>query len=236
LVDDGNDFYIRENLARVRENIANAAVQAGRSPEEITLIGVSKLQPPEAAMAAFRAGLTHFGENRTQELLAKIERLREAGMSPHWHMIGTLQRRKVREILGKTTLIHSVDREDLIDEIAVRSESAGIITRILLEVNASGEASKHGFAPEDTHRLMERISRTSGIQVCGLMTMAPFTTDQAVLESVFSRMQELFLVMQSQGAGEYFRILSMGMSNDYPVAIRHGATHVRIGTAIFAPK
>ena len=235
MADERTYDYIRDNLARVREKIADAAIQGGRSPEEITLVGVSKLHPAEAAMAAYRAGLTDLGENRTQELLAKIHRLGDEGLSPRWHMIGTLQRRKVRDILGRTALIHSVDREELFDEIAVRSEASGMITRVLLEVNVSGEVSKHGFGPGDADRLLALTRRTTGIQVCGLMTMAPFTQDRTVLDAVFAQMHELYLTMQTQGAGEQFRILSMGMSNDYPVAIRHGATHVRIGTALFAP-
>ncbi len=228
---------IRDNCRKVLERVAGVAASCGRDPAEITVIGVSKLHPPEAAMAAVRAGLADLGENRTDELCMKIRRLREEGLYPSWHMIGTLQRRKVRDIIGKVSLIHSADRTELLDEISARSLAAGIVTPVLLEVNASGEASKHGFSPDKTEDLIAALSAgRPGILVRGLMTMAPLTEDERIPDLVFAKTQELFELLRSGGAGAGFDILSMGMSNDYPAAIRRGSTHVRIGTAIFGSR
>lgn len=230
---DNSYGYIRDNLLLVLDKVKDAALSCGRSPDEVTVIGVSKLHPAEAAIAAVHAGLSNLGENRIEELLPKIERLGAEGLFPAWHMIGSLQRRKVRDIIGKVSLIHSIDREELLQEISARSVAAGIITPVLLEVNVSGEDSKHGFTLDMTGRLFDLSMQNAGINVCGLMTMAPFTEDEKILNSVFYNMQTLFETLKMQGAGSDFKILSMGMSNDYPIAIRHGATHIRVGTAIF---
>ncbi|MHB1453692.1 MAG: YggS family pyridoxal phosphate-dependent enzyme [Saccharofermentanales bacterium] len=232
-MDDNPYSYIKNNLIQVLGKVQDAALSCGRSPDDITIIGVSKLHPAEAAIAAIHAGLSNLGENRTEEMLPKIDRLRSEGLFPDWHMIGSLQRRKVRDIIGKVSLIHSADRGDLLQEISLRSAAAGIITPVLLEVNVSGEASKHGFTSDMSDKLYELSMQNTGIKVCGLMTMAPFTDDEKILNSVFFNMHELFDAIKRRGASPDFNILSMGMSNDYPIAIRHGATHIRVGTAIF---
>ena len=229
------EHSIAQNIDKVRQDIRTIASRYHRDPGGITLIGVSKHFPAQAAEEAVKAGLTDLGENRVMELLEKRETLSALGLHPDWHMIGTLQRRKVRQIVGKTRLIHSVDSVELLAEISKCSIEIGIQSPILLEFNISHESTKHGFDPEEIHAVLGRVSDFPGIELQGIMTMAPFTQDEAVIAGVFSKAQEIFLQMQ-KSAGGSFRILSMGMSNDYPVAIRFGATHLRIGTAIFGTR
>jgi hypothetical protein len=230
------DFII-DNLKMVRDEIAKAAIDAGRDPEEITLVGVSKRHPAEAAEKAFLAGLRDLGENITDELLEKSEILSSKGLQPTWHMIGNLQRRKVKTIIEKTGLIHSVDSIRLLDEISKRSASGACVTDVLLEMNVSGEDTKHGFTPENKNILEKAITEgRPGVRIRGLMTMAPFTSDEKLLNTVFEKAYGLFNELKAKSAKDALEILSMGMSNDYTLAEKHGATHLRIGTAIFGER
>ena len=229
------EHSIALNIHNVREDIKALASKYHRDADEITLIGVSKRFPAQAAEEAVKAGLTDLGENRVMELLEKRDGLSAHDLHPDWHMIGTLQRKKVRQIVGKTRLIHSVDSVDLLAEISKCSLDIGIRSPILLQFNISHELTKHGFDPDEIHAVLDRVADFPGIELQGIMTMAPFTQDEAVISGVFSKAQEIFIQMQ-ETAGASFRILSMGMSNDYPVAIRFGATHLRIGTAIFGTR
>lgn len=226
-----------ERIAAVRSSIAEACNKAGRDPGEVTLIGVSKVFPVECAEAAVMAGLSDLGENRVQELLPKIERFEEIGLSANWHLIGTLQKNKVKYIIGKTHLIHSVNTIELAEEISKRSSNAGLVTDVLIQANVSGEESKHGFAPEELDRFCNMAGDMNGIRVRGLMTMAPIQTYEGEARSVFAKTREIYEQLRSEVPDPAaWNILSMGMSQDYEYAILEGATCVRIGTAIFGDR
>jgi PLP dependent protein len=227
---------LHDRLARVRADIAAAALAAGRQPGEITLIGVSKFQPAALALAAVDLGLEDLGENRAQEMADKIGVLAEAGRHPRWHMIGSLQRNKVKLVIGQAAMIHSVDSTELLGDINRISKNRGLVSDILLEVNTAGEASKHGFAPIDIERAADLAASLEGVRLCGLMAMAPLfdQADQAL--PVFDATRTIFTQVGQQLHSADFQVLSMGMSLDFRQAIACGATHVRIGTAIFGPR
>ena len=228
---------MKENIARVKESIADAAKEAGRDPSEITLIGVSKFFPAEYAAQAFSLGLTDLGENRAEEMHEKNQKLSEMGMHPNWHLIGTLQSRKVRLIAGEPYLIHSVDSMSLAKEISKRYVTIETRAKILLEVNVSGEESKHGFTSEEVIREIETLRSLPNLDICGIMTMAPIQHAEGEATPVFVKARELFESLKNRGVDmECWKYLSMGMSGDYREAIACGATHVRIGTAIFGKR
>ena len=238
-MDYDQDLLIRlkDNADKVRANIAEACKEAGRDPSEVTLIGVSKVFPVEYAEAAFAGGLKDLAENRVQELVPKIERLDELGLHPNWHLIGTLQRNKVKYIIGKTYLIHSVNTIDLAEEISKRSVSAGIVTDILLQGNISGEESKHGFSSEELKAAADAVSAMEGVRMRGLMTMAPIETKPGEARPVFAKTHELFDMLRSEVKDpSCWDVLSMGMSGDYREAILEGSTCIRVGTAIFGDR
>ncbi|MDD2458219.1 MAG: YggS family pyridoxal phosphate-dependent enzyme [Eubacteriales bacterium] len=228
---------LSSRLAQVRLSVAAAAQAAGRDPAEITLVGVSKFLPASMAAAAVCLGLQDLGENRVQEMLAKQDDLTARSLHPAWHLIGTLQKNKVKYLLGRTALIHSVDSADLLQEIASRSTKAGLVTDVLLQVNTAHEATKHGFDPDELITGASSFSEQSGVRIRGLMTMAPLFADPELARPVFAQTQELFASLAEGPLGTaFFNNLSMGMSQDYIQAIACGATHVRIGTAIFGPR
>ena len=227
---------LRENIAGVKSEIRSCAIAAGRDPEDITLIGVSKVFPVEYAEAAVMAGLKDLGENRVQELMPKIERFSSLDIDANWHLIGTLQKNKVKYVIGKTKLIHSVNTVELAEEISKRSTGNNVTTRILLQANVSGEESKHGFAPHELKPALDNIMDMPGIEVCGLMTMAPIETYDGEAREVFARTRIIFEDLASYVRSENWKVLSMGMSQDYKSAILEGATHVRVGTAIFGDR
>lgn len=228
---------IKERLEVFREKAREEMLRAGRDPDELTLVAVSKFFPAEYARAAVELGLFDLGENRVGEMLAKRRDLEELGLSPRWHLIGTLQTNKVKKIIGKTELIHSVDTVRLLDEISSRSAACDTVTPILLQVNISDEESKHGFSKNEVLRAAERAGQSPGISLCGLMTMAPIVACDYTPRIVFEELRELFDRMKSEVRDpDLWKILSMGMSQDYVDAIRCGATHIRIGTAIFGPR
>ena len=224
-------------IEQVRSDIADCCRASGRDPEDITLIGVSKVFPWEYAAAAFMSGLEDLGENKVQDLTAKIDILKEQGLAPRWHMIGTLQKNKVKYLIGKTALIHSVNTLELAAEISKRSVCNNVTTDILLQVNVSGEESKHGFAPSEMEGVVESVSSMPGIRMRGLMTMAPIQQYEGQASSVFADTYRLYEHLRSYvpSSGEW-DVLSMGMSQDYRFAIAEGATHIRIGTAIFGDR
>lgn len=225
-----------------RLDIFNASLkkdlhECGRNYSDITLIGVSKFFPPEYAKAAYELGIENLGENRVQELLEKINVLSAQNIHPRWHLIGTLQTNKVKQIIGKTDMIHSVDTLRLIDEIEKKSFAKHICTSILLQVNLSGEESKHGFNADQTAKAIEILNDCKNIRLCGLMTMAPLDASIALPGKVFEDTKKLFEKMRAYvKCTEDWRYLSMGMSQDYIEAIRFGATHIRIGTSIFGSR
>lgn len=225
---------MRTRLETVQSDIQNALSLCGRSSGSLTLIGVSKYFPAEYAEAAFSLGLKNLGENRVQELLSKKEHLDALGIHPNWHLIGTLQTNKVRQIVGHTALIHSVSSEDLLLEIQKRSQAIGRNTSILLQVNISQEDSKHGFEASEIEKAIEIAGNCPAVSLCGLMTMAPIQTEQHDALPVFQKTKELFEELRSKVKDPLaWNVLSMGMSQDYIDAIQCGSTHIRIGTAIF---
>ncbi len=228
---------LSDRIAKVRSDIEECCKASGRSPEEITLIGVSKVFPWEYAAAAYLSGLTDLGENKVQDLTAKIDILAENDLHPQWHMIGTLQKNKVKYLIGKTHLIHSVNTLELAAEISKRSVCNNVTTDILLQVNVSGEESKHGFDPAETESVVETVASMDGIRLRGLMTMAPIQQYEGEASSVFADTYKLYEHLRGYVAlPECWNVLSMGMSQDYRYAIAEGATHIRVGTAIFGDR
>lgn len=227
---------LRANLERVQARVAAAARRAGRDEAEITLVAVTKMVPAEIIAAAHALGVRDVGENRAEEALPKQEAL---PADLRWHMIGHIQRRKAREAVGNFHLVHSVDSVRLAQELDKRASAAHVTVEVLLELNVSGEESKYGFAAvtrDAWSRLAEEAAAVAGLaalRVRGLMTMAPFTADPSEARRVFAVMPELREFLRREVPGPDWTFLSMGMTNDFEVAIEEGATHVRIGTAIF---
>jgi len=223
------------NLQRVREQIAEAAARAGRKPGDVTLVAVSKTVPPAAVLDGYAAGLRHFGENRVQEAADKIPAVLA---QVHWHLIGHLQRNKVKEAVELFSLIHSVDSLRLAEAISRRSEALGKRMPILLEINLTGEDSKSGMRLHDSvafWREAEQICALPAVQPQGLMTMASYSLRGEDARPVFERLRGLRGELADRLGGEWPH-LSMGMSADYSVAIEEGATLVRIGRAIFGER
>jgi len=226
---------ISENLEWVKSRIAEAASKAGSPPETIRLVAVSKTVSVEKIIEAREAGAELFGENRVQEALEKIERLGQGG--PNWHFIGHLQKNKVNQILSRFDLIHSVDSAALAQVINEKSLARNLITPLLIQVNVSGEASKFGMAPNELESALRGFSKLSAVRVEGLMTIPPYAPDPEKSRNVFARLRELRDQMDELGMeGICLKELSMGMSNDFAVAIEEGATLVRVGSAIFGDR
>lgn len=226
---------IRENIRNVQENIQKACERSGRDLSEVTLIAVSKTKPVEALREAYEAGVRDFGENKVQELMDKIPQLPS---DIRWHMIGHLQRNKVRYIIDKVALIHSVDSLRLAEEISREAVKRGITAHILVEVNIAQESSKFGISPLEADALAQQIAALPGICVEGLMTIAPFVDDGDKNREYFRRMKELSVDIMSKNTDNISmgEILSMGMTGDYIVAVEEGATCVRVGTGIFGER
>lgn len=222
---------LKERYQLVQEEIAAAATSCGRNPKEIKLVAVSKTQSIGAIQELFALGCTRFGENRVQEALPKIEAL---DAQVEWHFIGTLQKNKVSKVIGNFELIHSVDSLDLAEKISDAGRKEGVTTNILLEVNVSGEASKHGFNEVELKSALDRLAQLPSVKLCGLMTMAPFSAPEGEIRACFSGLRKLKEEIAAQlGKTHPFDQLSMGMSHDFTIAIQEGATIVRIGTKIF---
>ena len=224
---------ISDNILSVKQSIEEAEAASGRAKGSVTLIGVTKVFPVEYAEAAAVSGLKDLGENRVQELVPKVERFSSLDLDVNWHLIGTLQKNKVKYIIGKTHLIHSVNSVELAEEISKRSLSNNVTTRILLQANVSGEESKHGFAPHELKPAIDKIMDLPSVEICGLMTMAPIETYEGQAREVFAKTRVIFEDLKSYTGLESWKVLSMGMSQDYKSAIYEGSTHIRIGTAIF---
>jgi len=241
---------LSEKLHQVRERIAAAATKTGREPKEVTLIAVTKTAAPEQIREIVQLGVTDLGESRVQVIPQRISQLTEflarqrthgdAGAVPakvRWHMIGHLQRNKVKPLLPMVDMIHSVDSLRLAEEIEQFAGKLGKKMPVLLEINASEENSKFGVAVGASVHLAEQIDSMSNIALVGLMTMAPLTDDKEKCRFVFARTREIFEEMKwHKIGGGHFRHLSMGMSNDFELAIAEGATMVRIGTSLFGGK
>lgn len=217
-----------ERLEAVRLRIAEACHRGGRSPDEVTLVAVIKGFPPEAVREAAAAGICHFGENRVQEAQAKLPLLADLWPRPTWHMVGHLQTNKVKTALNLFDIIHSVDSLQLAEAIS-RRVPPSLRVPVLLEVNIAGEPAKYGFAPRELPAQAEAVRRLPGLDVRGLMTVAPMVEDPEAVRPVFRRLRQLARSLDLAD-------LSMGMTDDFEVAVEEGATIVRIGRAIFGER
>ncbi|MDQ7819806.1 MAG: YggS family pyridoxal phosphate-dependent enzyme [Armatimonadota bacterium] len=218
-------------IARVRERIARAALRSGRQPEDVTLVAVTKGVDPARILEAAACGITDVGENRVQEAAAKIQALGEVAARLRWHLVGHLQRNKARQAAQLFALIHSVDRLALGEELSRRTRRP---LEVLVQVNVAGEPQKFGVAPADAAELVRALSRLPGLRVVGLMTIAPVADDPEAVRPVFARLRELRDDLARRGVADLPH-LSMGMSQDFDVAVEEGATMVRIGRALFGP-
>ena len=225
---------IAENIAQIRANIAQACAQAGRSPEEITLVGASKMNDAAACREAIAAGIDALGENRVQEMTQKLSENAYDGAPLHF--IGHLQRNKVKQVVGHVSLIQSVGSLELLDEIEKVAANKGLVQDILLEVNVGGEEAKSGFAPADTEAAAEAALSRSHVRVLGLMTIPPADADRDTNMRYFEEVRALYVDIDRKLFHNNFKYLSMGMSGDFADAIRCGANMVRVGTAIFGAR
>jgi pyridoxal phosphate enzyme (YggS family) len=237
---------ISDNLRRVQDTIADACARAGRSPSSVTLVAVSKTHPVEAMLEAMAAGAQHFGENRVEEAEMKIPAVAaQVSQPPTWHMIGHIQSRKAKEVVPLFDRVHSVDTTKLAGKLSSLAAEAGKTLDVLLEINVSGEASKSGFDASGwskdaavRDRLWEEVRAVlalPGLRVSGLMTMAPIVEQMEGARPVFADLAALRAAL-SESLGYALPDLSMGMTDDYPVAIEEGATLVRVGRAIFGER
>lgn len=224
---------IELRVRRVIERIADAARRSGRAEGAVRLVAATKSVSVERIRESLAAGLTVLGENRLQEALPKIQALRNEPV--RWHFIGQLQRRKVRDVVGRFELIHSVDTTDVAEEIDRRAQAAGITQAVLLEVNLGAEKTKAGFCPDELEHALPFFANLVHIDVKGLMAIPPPASDPEQTRPYFRALRELALTLSRQSNASLAE-LSMGMSNDYVVAVEEGATMVRVGTAIFGER
>ena len=225
---------IKDNLDLVEQNIKEACVRSGRERSAVKLIAVSKTKPVSLLQEAYDCGCRDFGENHVQEIVEKYDKLPK---DIRWHMIGHLQKNKVKYIIDKVCMIHSVDSYDLAREISKRALNAGIVMPILIEVNTGGEESKSGISPENTIDMIKRISILPGIEVHGLMTVPPIAKISEDNRTFFRMLYKLSVDINEQKIDNIkMGELSMGMSGDYQTAIEENATFVRVGTAIFGAR
>jgi hypothetical protein len=225
---------ISENLAEVQRRIREACERSGRSADDVTLIAVSKTKPLEDLQTAYAAGSRNFGENKVQEIVQKAPQMPQ---DTRFHMIGHLQRNKVRQVLPLVKLIHSVDSLRLAEQIEDDAVKAGLDIDILLEVNVAGEESKFGLAPEEVEETARRISSLSHVHIRGLMTIAPFVDDPEDNREIFKKLYQLAVDIRSKNIDNIdMSVLSMGMTGDYEVAVEEGATMIRVGTGIFGAR
>lgn len=222
---------LEDNFREVKQRIEEACRRSGRDPKEVTLIAVSKTKPVEMLQEAYDFGTRIFGENKVQELTDKYEQMPK---DIHWHLIGHLQRNKVKYIIDKVDLIHSVDSLRLAETIDKEAQKHGLIANILIEVNVAGEESKFGLAPEEVGEFVDQLAEFSHIKVCGLMTIAPFVENPEENRPYFQRLRKLSVDIAAKKVNNVtMSILSMGMTNDFEVAVEEGATMVRVGTGLF---
>lgn len=225
---------IRENIIQVEENIGNACRRCGRNKGEVTLIAVSKTKPVSMLNEAYACGCRHFGENKVQELVEKQEIMPK---DIKWHMIGHLQRNKVKYLIDKVYLIHSVDSVRLAEEISKEAVKQQTRVNILVEVNVAGEASKFGIKTEEALEFITEISKFPGISIKGLMTIAPYVENAEENRQHFVKLRQLSVdIMKKNIDNVSMDILSMGMTGDYQVAVEEGASYVRVGTGIFGER
>lgn len=227
---------LKENYDSILYSIKKLKEQ-NNIQRDIEVVAVSKTHPVEAILNAMECGIEHFGENYVQELKAKFEGIRLLGKEqPKWHFVGHLQTNKVKYIVPFISLIHSVDSVHLAEEIDKQSRKVGRIVDVLIQVNTSGERSKFGCSPESLFKIIESIQYFDNIRICGLMTIGSFSNDEKIIREEFQLLRNLFEQSKEKFPKLSLKELSMGMTNDYLIAIEEGATIVRIGTAIFGER
>ncbi|MDR3072173.1 MAG: YggS family pyridoxal phosphate-dependent enzyme [Clostridiales Family XIII bacterium] len=234
---------ISENIMQVRRKVDEAAARCGRNGEDVTIIAVTKTRTPEAILEAVKAGLLDLGENKVQEIQDKYEVVSDAATQMktfvNWHMIGHLQRNKVKYLIGKVYLIHSVDSFRLCAEIDKHAKANGLIQDILVQVNAAEEDSKFGLTVDETPKLVEEILiGLENVRIRGLMTIGPLTEEPEETRQFFRMVRSMYDGMNRDFSHERLdmQILSMGMTNDYEVAIEEGSNMIRVGTGLFGPR
>jgi pyridoxal phosphate enzyme (YggS family) len=223
---------IIENWKRISHEVAESSIACGRKPDSVTIIAVSKMHPLDAVKSAWEGGARVFGENYAQEFRDKIKEAKESNFNPEWHFIGSLQSNKVKYIVPHAAMIHSCSSQSVAEEIDRLSQKSGLKTDILIQVNTSGEASKSGIHPDAIQDYLEGIVELKYLQLRGLMTIPTATDDLKQLMKEFTHENIKSFVPNPNE----WNILSMGMSDDFSIAIQEGATHVRIGTAIFGAR
>lgn len=225
---------VKENLAKTEERIKAACERSGRKPDSVTLIAVSKTKPVRLIEEAYEYGIRQFGENKAQEMKEKYDVLPK---NISWHFIGHLQTNKIKYVVGRACLIHSVDSLHLAEEIEAYCEKKGLDADVLIEVNVAKEATKSGISLEETEELVKSTAKLPHVHVKGLMTIAPFVENAENNRMIFRALKDLSVDISRKNIDNVsMDILSMGMTNDYEVAIEEGATHVRVGTAIFGER
>ncbi|GED13081.1 YggS family pyridoxal phosphate-dependent enzyme [Aneurinibacillus migulanus] len=222
--------YITENLRQVQATIQSSCERAGRSSSEVQIVAVTKYVSLETTRAALEAGIRHIGESRTQDAVPKWEALSEE--MAMWHFIGHLQTNKVRDMIGRFAYVHSLDRLSLAKELNKRGEQHDIATRCMVQVNISGEETKHGLTPQEVPDFLAAIHDMPHIKANGFMTMAPYVENPEEVRWVFQKLRELRERMQEQYPNLPLEHLSMGMSNDYHIAVEEGATFIRLGSTL----
>lgn len=223
---------IEENLVHLNNRVRDIALRAGRDPEEIRIVAVTKTIGPEKILEAYRAGQRCFGENRVQELTDKADRIPP---DAEWHLIGHLQTNKVKAVVGKAALIHSVDSVRLAAEIEKRAAAMGRNVDVLAEIKTTDEETKQGMLPSEFGGFLKAVAEFSRVRVLGLMTVGPLTGDREKIRSSFRGLRLLADEFRGKGFPE-LKYLSMGMSDDYPIAIEEGAHFIRVGRAIFGER
>lgn len=227
------EYEISENIKKIGERIENACARAKRSPEDITLVTVTKNFPATDIEYALRHGIKIAGENRVQELMEKYDKV----FPEAWHLIGHLQKNKVKYIAGKVDLIHSVDSAALLSEIDRQSKKCGVVQKVLIQVNTSGEESKFGCAPDEIYEILESASQFENIKVKGIMTIAPIYVKGVTARLHFDNTHKLYIdIKENKYDNIDMDILSMGMSSDFEDAILSGANMIRVGSAIFGKR
>ena len=228
------NIQLRENLEAIHDRIRNAALRAGRNPDDILLVGVTKTVEPDLMRKAYDLGLRDFGENRVQEFIRKADIIdREC----RWHIIGRLQTNKVKYLDHRVSLIHSLDREGLAKALQARGEKIGKVWDVLVQVNVSGEETKAGVSPEKLKDFVSAVSKLGNIHIKGLMTIAPYTENSEEVRWVFRELRKIAVDIERERIENMnMEFLSMGMSNDFEIAIEEGASIVRVGSAIFGER
>lgn len=228
------DYNLVDAINNVKQNIRDAAIKSGRSPDDVLLLGVTKTVDVEMMQKIYDLGVLHFGENRVQEYLKKSDIIKR---ECHWHIIGRLQTNKVKYLDQRITLIHSLDRIELAEAIQMRGQRLNHTFSVLVQVNVSGEGTKAGIYPDDLRNFILKISKMGNINVKGLMTIAPYTEEPQEVRYVFKEIKKLAVDIEREKVENVsMEELSMGMSGDYKIAIEEGATIVRIGSALFGER